>query len=60
MRNKQFWLQNEENWQSNFMISKNDNAYLRPGTDVGLIGTRKAAIFQPVDEEKARKLPATA
>lgn len=52
-----FGMQNKDSWQFNLIISKDDKAYIRPGTDVGMTGARNQVIFQPTDEERARKLP---
>ena len=52
-----FGIKNKDAWHFNLIISKDDKAYIRPGTDVGMTGARTQVIFQPTDEERARKLP---
>lgn len=52
-----FGVRNKKSWKFNLIISKDDKAYIRPGTDVGMTGARNQVIYQPTDEEKARKLP---
>jgi hypothetical protein len=39
------------------IISSDDKAYLRPGTDVGAKGARKQSILTPTDPDKAKALP---
>jgi hypothetical protein len=52
-----FGIKNKDAWHFNLIISKDDKAYIRPGTDVGMTGARNQVIFQPTNEERARKLP---
>ena len=40
-----------------FEISMDDKAYICPGTGTGMTGARNVRIFQPSDDDAARKLP---
>ena len=39
------------------ILSMDDKAYLRPGTDVGMRNVKSGRIYDVVDEEKQKKLP---
>ena len=58
---KKYIVQNfctdDENLKYNFEISMDDKAYICPGTGTGMTGARNIRIFQPSDENTARKLP---
>jgi hypothetical protein len=43
--------------ENSLIISSDDKANLRPGTDVGVKGSRNKGILMPTEEEKARSLP---
>lgn len=43
--------------EKGLVISMDDKAYLRPGTDVGMRNVKTGKIYDVADEEKQRKLP---
>ena len=45
------------NGNESLVLSMDDKAYLRPGTDVGVRDTKSGKIYDVSDEEKSRKLP---
>ena len=47
----------EQDRKYSFIKSVDDKAYVRPGTSVGFRDVKKMGIYQPTDNNAARKLP---
>ena len=59
-KNIQLWMWGEKNsdgHEYNLEISKDDKAYICPGTSTGMRRARNHTIIQPSNEEIAKKLP---
>ena len=59
-KNIQLWMWGEKNSDGHeytFEISKDDKAYICPGTSTGMRSARNQTIIQPSNEEIAKKLP---
>ena len=57
MKNAKLSIFEKEGEKEVLVISMDDNAYLRPGTDVGTRDVKTGRIYDVADEEKQRKLP---
>ena len=56
---KHFFFSNASDAERNHALieSRDDHAFLRPGTSVGFQGSRTQKVTTPVDPEKQRQLP---
>lgn len=57
MKNAKLSIFEKEGEKEGLVISMDDKAYLRPGTDVGMRDVKSGRIYDVADEEKQRKLP---
>ena len=57
IRNAKFSMFAKEQEKHNVVISMDDKAYLRPGTDVGARDTKAGVVYDVTDPIKRRKLP---
>ena len=57
VKNAKLSIFEKEVEKEGLVISMDDKAYLRPGTDVGMRDVKTARIYDVADEEKPRKLP---
>ena len=57
VKNAKLSIFEKEGEKDGLVISVDDKAYLRPGTDVGMRDVKTGRIYDVADEEKQRKLP---
>ena len=57
VRNAKFTLFAEDQKNHGVLISMDDKAYLRPGTDVGARDSKAGVVYDVADPEKRRELP---
>lgn len=57
VRNAKHRMFGDDEKDHSLLISMDDTAYLRPGTDVGARATKTGVIYDVIDPEEEKKLP---